>query len=314
MYEVLARRRLNTLNAEDDTAFARAEAAGTEAAYEDYLNAYPSGRHVAAARGALARKRAALRTGKVFRDCPECPEMVVVPAGSFMMGSPAHEEGRAQDEGPVHRVTIGEPFAVGVYEVTFEEWDACVSGGGCNRYRPDDEGWGRGRRPVVNVSWEDAKSYVDWLSMKTQQEYRLLSESEWEYVARAGTTTPFHHGATISTEQANYYGDSTYGSGRKGVVRWKTVPVGSFPANGFALHDVHGNVWEWVEDCWHRRYRGAPADGSAWIHGGDCSLRVLRGGSWFGIPSNLRSAFRGRLVPGDRYVRGGFRVARTLTP
>ena len=187
----------------------------------------------------------------------------------------------------MHRVRIAEPFAVGVYEVNgaFAEWDACVSDGGCGGYRPDDEGSGRGRRPVVNVNWKDAQSYVRWLSRKTGKRYRLLSESEWEYVARAGTSGPFHYGKTLSTVQANYDGRYTYGSGRKGEYRRGTVPVGSFPANAFGLHDVHGNVREWVDDCWHGDYRGAPADGSAWTSGGECSRRVLRGGSWL--------AFRG---------------------
>ena len=247
----------------------------------------------------------------VFRDCDVCPEMVVVPAGSFMMGSPASEEGRRDNEGPVHRVRIAQPFAVGVYEVTFAQWDACVSDGGCGGHRPDDGGWGRGRHPVINVSWEDAQSYVRWLSMETGKSYRLLSESEWEYVARAGTTGPFHFGATISTDHANYDGDYTYGSGRKGRNRERTVPVGRFSSNAFGVHDVHGNVWEWVEDCWHDDYRGAPADGSAW-ESGECRVGVFRGGSWNFGPWDLRSAFRYRSDTALRYGSVGFRVARAL--
>ena len=251
--------------------------------------------------------------GKPFRACETtwCPELVVVPSGSFMMGSPSREAGRYADEGPVHEVTIARPFAVGVYEVTFEEWDACRRGGGCT-HNPDDRGWGRGSRPVINVSWEDAQAYVRWLSRETGKRYRLLSESEWEYVARAGTTGPFHFGSTISTEQANYDGNYTHGSGRKGEYRRKTVPVGEFPPNAFGLHDVHGNVWEWVEDCWHASYDGAPSDGSAWTSGGDCSRRVLRGGSWDDVPQNLRSANRVRNTTGVRSDYIGFRVARTL--
>ena len=248
-----------------------------------------------------------------FRDCAECPEMVVVPSGSFMMGSPSHERGRSEREGPVHLVTIAVPFAVGVYEVTFAEWDACVAAGGCGGYRPDDEGWGRGRRPVVNVSWDNAQSYVEWLSGRTGHRYRLLSESEWEYAARAGTTGPFHTGSTISTDQANYDGRFVYEPGREGVFRVQTLPVGSFPANGFGLHDVHGNVFEWVQDCWNDSYTGAPSDGSA-RESGDCSRRVLRGGSWSTEPRNLRSASRGRSDSGNRFSNFGFRVARTLTP
>ena len=157
---------------------------------------------------------------------------------------------------------------------------------------PPIEGWGRGRRPVMNVSWEDARSYVRWLSRKTGKRYRLLSEAEWEYAARAGTTEPFHTGSTISTDQANYNGDYIYGSGRKGVDRGRTVPVGSFPSNSFGLHDVHGNVSEWIEDCVHGNYSGAPSDGTAWPAGGECGKRVLRGGSWDYVPRYLRSAFR----------------------
>ena len=226
------------------------------------------------------------------------------------MGSRKGEEGRDTDEGPVHRVTIGEPFAVGVYEVTFTEWDACRGDGGC-AHNPHDSGWGRGRRPVIDVSWTDARKYVAWLSRKTGKRYRLLSESEWEYVARAGTTTPFHYGSTVSTEQANYNGNFIHGSGRKSRYRARTVPVGSFPANAFGLHDVHGNVSEWVADCWNAGYAGAPSDGSAWVRG-DCSRRVLRGGSWSRSPRGMRSAYRQWFPSGNRDSDVGFRVARTL--
>ena len=244
--------------------------------------------------------------GETFRECPSCPEMVVVPAGSFMMGSPSHEEGRYGNEGPAHRVTISEPFAAGVYEVTFAEWDACASGGGCGGHRPDDEGWGRGNRPVINVSWKDAQAYADWLSRKTGAEYRLLSEAEWEYAARAGTTTRFHWGDDVGRNRANCYcGDS-----------WDTTaPVGSFAANGWGLHDMHGNVWEWVEDCWNESYAGAPSDGNAW-ESGNCDRRVLRGGSWYSddVERFLRSANRSRSETGFRRKYDGFRVARTLAP
>ena len=174
-----------------------------------------------------------------------------------------------------------------------------MSGGGCGGHRPDDRGWGRGNRPVINVSWEDAQRYVTWLTRRTGEAYRLLSESEWEYAARAGTTTPFHFGRTISTDQANYDGDYRYGTGRKGRDRKKTVPVGSFAANRFGLHDVHGNVWEWVQDCWNPSYHGAPRDGRAWERR-DCSQRVLRGGSWLNEPWLLRSAIRNRNSSGNR--------------
>ena len=238
-----------------------------------------------------------------FRDCDVCPEMVVIPAGSFLMGSPPEsEEGRDGDEGPQHRVTIREPFTVGVYEVTFEEWDACAAEGGCGGYRPDDEGWGRGRRPVINVSWDDAQGYVRWLSRKTGEEYRLLSEAEWEYASRAGTTTRYSFGYEITPSDANY--DENIG---------KTQPVGIYRANGFGLHDMYGNVWEWVRDCRNDSYAGAPNNGDAW-ETGDCTRRVLRGGSWYDNSRLLRSANRIRLHTGYRNLNLGFRVARTLKP
>ena len=260
----------------------------------------------------------------VFRDCPACPEMVVVPAGSFMMGSPASEEGRLDDEGPQHRVTIGSSFAVGVHEVTFSEWNACVSAGGCGGYDPDDDGRGRGHRPVIHVSWEDAQGYVQWLSGETGERYRLLTEAEWEYVARAGTQTARYWGETES-------GQCRYGNGadldleskyrerlQEGFV-WvrcsdehaETAPAGWYQPNAFGLHDVLGNVWEWTEDCWNEDYSGAPSDGGAWLSG-DCSMRVLRGGSWVNQPMVLRSAYRGRYPAGDRENNYGFRVARTM--
>ncbi|MDZ4841688.1 MAG: SUMF1/EgtB/PvdO family nonheme iron enzyme [Hyphomicrobium aestuarii] len=255
--------------------------------------------------------RRAPKVGETFRDCPTCPEMVVVPAGSFMMGSPESEEGRIAGEGPQRKVTIAEPFAVGKFEVTFAEWDACVAGGGC-AHKPADGGWGKGRRPVINVSWNHAKAYVAWLSKTTGQPYSLLTEAEWEYAARAGTTTPFSFGATISTDQANYDGNYTYGGGSKGAYRQKTIEVGSLKTpNAFGLHDMHGNVWEWVEDCYAASYKGAPSDGSKAQDTKDCS-RVLRGGSWSLNPWGLRSAFRFGNSADDRLYSYGFRVARPV--
>ena len=251
---------------------------------------------------ALASWDGGSRPGRRFRDCAECPQMVVIPAGSFLMGSPESEEGRDDDEGPVHRVEIGEPFAVGAYAVTFEEWDACAAAGGCGGYRPDDSGWGRGKRPVIHMSWEDAQAYVEWLSRKTGEGYRLLSEAEWEYAARAGMRTRYSFGDDISPNDANYGGN----------IR-KTQPVGSYEANGYGLYDMHGNVYEWVQDCWNGNYEGAPADGRAW-ESGNCSRRVLRGGSWGNLPRYLRAANRLRYVTGLRYGNSGLRVARTLGP
>ena len=251
-----------------------------------------------------------LEAGERFRDCPECPLMVVVPAGTFRMGAPESEEFSESVERPVHTVAVPS-FAAGVYEVTFAEWDACVAAGGCGGRRPEDLGGGRGRHPVIYVSWEDVQLYVQWLSGRTGHRYRLLSESEWEYAARAGTTTPFSTGGTISTDQANYDGSYTYGGGVEGEYRAGTVAVGSFPANGFGLHDVHGNVYEWVQDCRNRSYEGAPGDGSAW-ESGDCSGRVLRGGAWSNEPRFLRSANRIWNSTAARFNFVGFRVARTL--
>ena len=265
--------------------------------------------------------------GEVFDDCGHCPEMVVVPAGSFTMGSPSSEAGRNSNEGRQREVTIGAKFAVGVYEVTFDEWDACVSGGGCGGHDPDDQGWGRGGRPVIDVSWDDAKAYASWLSRETGESYRLLSEAEWEYVARAGTGTARYWGASASGQCR--YANGADLTAKRHESSWtvadcddghyRTAPVGSFEPNGFGLHDVLGNVWEWVEDCWHENYARAPRDGRAWLdsHGGDCSRRVLRGGSWNLRPKILRAAYRGRLVTGIRVSNIGFRLlrsVRTFTP
>ena len=248
--------------------------------------------------------------------CPFCPEMVVVPAGSFTMGSPSDEPDRDPDEGPQRTVTFSQPFAIGRYEVTFAHWDACVAAGGCAGYRPDDRSWGRGSRPVIDVSWNDAQEFVSWLSRQTGESYRLPTEAEWEYAARGGTATPFWMGATISTAQANYDGNFAYGQGVKGGYRQKTVAVDdpTFPANPFGLLHVHGNVLEWVQDCYAHSYDGAPSDGQEAVSRNDCSERVLRGGSWYTYPRNLRSAFRDGFAPVDRDSFIGFRVARMLTP
>jgi formylglycine-generating enzyme required for sulfatase activity len=259
----------------------------------------------------VGTQRRCLKPKESFKDCPECPEMVVIPAGEFMMGSPADEEARESNEGPVRKVTIAKPFAVGKFEATFVEWDACVAAGGC-KHKPNDYGWGRGKDPVIDVSWDDAKEYIAWLSTKTSRTYRLLTEAEWEYAARAGTTTPFSTGRTITTDQANFHGNSTYGGSAKGVFRQKTIEVGSLnKPNAFGLHDMHGNVWEWVQDCYQDTYAGAPSDGRAVADTSSCS-RVLRGGSWDLNPQGLRSAARNWFTPGYRLIVLGFRVARTL--
>lgn len=246
--------------------------------------------------------------GDEIRDCPECPEMVLVPAGEFTMGSPPGEPGRSDDEGPQREVTIAAPFWVGKYEVTFAEWTACVAAGGCG-IKPDDAGWGRGSRPVINVSWNDAKQYVGWLSQKSGKTYRLLSEAEWEYAARAGTRAPFSLPAPDGSDDIVGKGIANCAGCGSQWDNTKTAPAGSFEANEFGLYDTAGNVWEWVEDCWHDSYHGAPTDGSAWVSGG-CATRVLRGGSWDDQPRYLRSALRVWLGPANRFSGLGFRVAR----
>ena len=247
----------------------------------------------------------------VFKDCAKCPDMVVVPAGMFTMGSPEGEPGRASNEGPQRAISIGKPFAVGRFAVTFDEWDACVAGGGCNGYKPADVGGRRGRYPVINVSWNDAKAYVAWLAKTTGKSYRLLSESEREYIARGGTATPFWFGATITTRQANYNGSTAYAAGERGEFRQRTMPVDFFAANPFGLYQVHGNVYEWTEDCWRASLAGVPADGSARTQA-ECGARALRGGSLTDIPNALRSAARSGFAPDNRSEQIGFRVARSL--
>jgi formylglycine-generating enzyme required for sulfatase activity len=268
----------------------------------------------AGARAAGRSTDASDAAARQFRDCAICPEMVVVPAGEFLMGSPEHERGRGKDEGPQHRVEIHSPFAVAKFEVTFAQWDACVGEGGCG-HKPGDEGWGHGKRPVINVSWNDAKQFVAWLTKKSGKPYRLLTEAEWEYAARATTqaevSQPFSTGATINYKQANYDANFTYGDGRMGVYRQKTLDVGSLPKNVFGLYEMHGNVWEWVEDCYRDSYDGAPADGSA-VTSPDCSLHILRGGAWNYQPLYLRSAYRYATAPGVRLENAGLRVARGL--
>jgi formylglycine-generating enzyme required for sulfatase activity len=256
-----------------------------------------------------AAEERALQPKDLFKECEACPEMVVVPAGEFTMGAPETESGSDADERPQHRVVFANRFAVGRFAVTFAEWDACVAAGGCKNYRPVDRGWGRGRQPVINLWWEDARAYVAWISEQTGRRYRLLSEAEREYITRAGTTTPFWWGASISTEQANYDGHFAYGCERKGEFRQRTVPVDSFAANPWGLYQLHGNVYEWVEDCRNPTYDGAPADGSAWITG-NCARRVMRGGSWQFAPWHLRSAARGTVATAADFRVVGVRMAR----
>ena len=288
--------------------------------------------------------RAEIEGARTFQDCEGCPEMVVLSAGSYEMGSPAGEKARFKNEGPLTEVTIVEPLAVGKYEVTVGEFRRFVeatgysTGDGCRAYagveweRHSGFGWRQPgfdqteRHPVVCVSWEDAQAYVDWLSGATGERYRLLSESEWEYAVRGGTRAARYwgEGETGQCQHANG-GDEAL---KRRYGRWQppiascddghvhTTTVGSYRSNGNGLYDMLGNVWEWVEDCWHESHSGAPSDGSA--RGGtereDCEMRVMRGGSWDNDPVYLRSASRYEFHTGNQYYSVGIRVARTLNP
>lgn len=238
-----------------------------------------------------------------FRACDQdlCPEMILLSAGAFLMGSPEIEEDRYEYEGPQHEVTISQLFAIGTYEVTFEEYDRFAEV--TDRDNPDDEGWGRGTRPVIWVSWDDASSYCVWLG----EGYRLPTEAEWEYAARAGTTTPFSFGKTITPSQVNYNSDYSYGDGPTSLDRGKTVLVGTLPANAWGLHEMHGNVWEWVSD-WYGDYAAAAVTDPRGPPAG--TKRVLRGGAWYGYARFVRAASRLVLGPGDRDGGIGFRCAR----
>ena len=259
------------------------------------------------------------KPGSEFKDCAACPPMIVVPAGRFVMGSPANETSRVDTEGPQHMVTIDRAFAVGKYEITFDEWEACVADRRCARL--DDSGFGRGRRPLINVSYEETVPYVAWLSEKTNKKYRLLTEAEWEYAARAGSDKSRFWGNSPdqACQFANVFNAKTKAKYKDsdrdafhcddGYV--ETAPVGSFKPNAFGLHDMLGNVWEWVDGCWNASYVGAPGDGSAW-NTGECSKRVVRGGGWYYGPRNVRAARRLPNVATKRSNDLGFRVARSL--
>jgi formylglycine-generating enzyme required for sulfatase activity len=249
-------------------------------------------------RQAASSTPAARQPGEVIRDCENCPEMVVLAGGLFVMGSPADETGRRADEGPQREVSVA-PFALSRTEVTFAQWDACLAGGGCNGYSPPDGGQGRGDRPVTNVSWEDAQAYLAWLNGRAGGErYRLASESEWEYAARAGGATPYAFGATVTATQATYH------------VRASSA-VAAHDANAFGLHDMHGNVAEWVADCYAPNYELAPIDGAA-VQSDECGRRVHRGGGYVDQAPALRAAARQPAESGLRSPSVGFRVARVL--
>jgi len=299
--------------ADDRRAFEAAAKLNTIAAYQAYIDAFPRGASVATALQAV--DDLTLRPGKTFRDCPDCPTLVVVPAGSFWQGSDEQLAGALKKETPRRMVTIAEPFAVGVFEVTFAQWDSCVAAGGCTT-RPVDNGWGREARPAIMVSWNDAVEFTAWLSQKTGQAYSLPSESQWEYVARAGEESDWLGGDPAAICQ---YGNI---AGNESGLRWQhpdcadpagleTLPVGSLQANAFGLFDVIGNVAEWTLDCLNLSYLDAPADGSAWGRG-ICSSRMTRGGSWFTGTRDIRLPARFNLKNGDRNDFTGFRVVRKV--
>jgi formylglycine-generating enzyme required for sulfatase activity/serine/threonine protein kinase len=299
--------------ANDQRAFDAARKLNTIDAYQSYVDAFPKGNSVAQALEAI--DGLTLRPGKTFRDCSDCPTMVVVPAGSFWQGSDETDSDALKMETPRRMVTFAEPFAVSVFEITLEQWDRCVADGGCST-RPRDNGWGRGSRPVIMVSWNDAQEFTSWLSQKTGQSYSLPSESQWEYAARAGEESDWLSGDAARVCE---YGNI---AGQESGFRWQhedcgdqaameTLPVGSFRPNAFGVYDVIGNVAEWTLDCMNLSYLDAPADGSAWGRG-ICSSRMTRGGSWFTGTREVRLPARFNLKNGDRNDFTGFRVVRTV--
>jgi formylglycine-generating enzyme required for sulfatase activity len=255
--------------------------------------------------------------GSSFRDCNQCPEMVILPVGQFMMGSPTDEADRYDNEGPQHSVRIAAPIAMAKFEVTFDEWDACVAAQACAHAA--DMGWGRGKRPVINVTYQQAVGYADWLSQKTGKKYRLPTEAEWEYAARAGSTTA-HWWRRADKDSCDYANIAD----RRVKIKHKskqifdcddgypeTAPAGRHKPNAFGLHDMLGNVWEWVADCYNAGYAVAPTDGSAWS-AGDCSRRIFRGGSWYSNPGDVRLAQRDSDIETAAFNDLGFRLARSL--
>ena len=318
---------------------------------EFYIRSFPDGDHVEEARNcltALANREVKIR----FNDgCDGCPDLALIPAGTYSMGSNRGEEGRHKSEGPVHRVAIGTPIAVGMHEVTRGEFRRFVNEmayeieHSCYTLDPRTGSWDPRKGPRKGVSWEDpgyeqaddhpvvcvdwdaATAYLDWLSDRSGEDYRMLSESEWEYAARAGTQRPRYWGRSTK-EQCRFENglERAFAKRYPSLKRkwnWRpipcndahvhTAPVGSFDEpNGFGLHDMLGNTREWVADCWHDDYKGAPTDGSAWMRGGNCRLRVVRGGSWANVPRNMRAATRIAWTRETRSDVLSFRVARTL--
>lgn len=305
--------RLLRARAEDDEAFSSAEKLNTRDAYQAYIDAFPQGSHVAGALAAM--DDLVMRPGKRFADCADCPRMIVVPAGRFEQGSADDASDGLPAERPARVVGIPEMLAVGVHEVTLSQWDACFDDGGCSR-QPEDNGWGRGNRPAIMVSWSDTQEYLQWISDKTGKRYRLPSESEWEYFARAGEEGQWLGGSAVALcDFANVAGDESgfewrHTSCADGVAVG-TSPAGSFRPNAFGLHDVIGNVAEWTADCMNLSYLDAPVDGSAWGRG-ICSSHMTRGGSWLTGSKDIRLPSRFNLRNGDRNDFTGFRVVREI--
>ena len=235
-----------------------------------------------------------------IKDCDDCPELAIIPPGTFTMGT----DSRHKYEGPAHKRTIDKAFAIGIYEVSFDQWKVCFDEGACGTDFPDDHKWGMGNRPIMNITWHDTKMYLDWISKKTGKTYRLPTEAEWEYAARAGTQTEYWWGDEIGKARAN-----CRDCGLK--ISHQSEPVDSFEPNPWGLYNVHGNVWEWTEDCWNKTYDGTPTDASAWLEG-DCRQRVMRSGSWYYFSKNLRSAWRAKNHSKVKSYGIGFRVVREL--
>lgn len=278
---------------------------------------------LAALAGSVAAQDKSSAPGTVFRDCPTCPEMVVIPAGSFTMGSSLEESGH-MDEKPQHTVKFAQPFALSKFEVTFDQWDACVADGKCEA--ASDDGVGRKGIAAFNVNHADAQAFAAWLSAKTGKKYRLPSESEWEYAARAGTTTPWFWGpaedsagSTKACDYANTHDET--GKDAHLLYVWsnhkcndgvaEVGPVGKYKPNPFGLHDILGNVREWVQDCHRSGYKDAPSDGSA-LNDPECTKRIVRGGAWMDGASTSRAAYRHPEDPKYRNYLAGFRLARDL--
>lgn len=314
-YASEAQNRINSLRASaaDNAAWEQAKAANRAASYEQYLNSFPQGAFVPQAIAAIERLKPAV--GRTFKDCDVCPLMVSLPSGNASLGAGETEDGARPNEKPKRPVTFSDMFAMGVHEVTFSEWNACVTNGGC-RTRPRDNGWGGGKRPVINVSWDDAQSYVTWLSGKTGMTYSLPSEAQWEYAARAGKTDIYVGGSltalcAFANGASNESGLAFANKACTDPASDRTMPVGTLSANAFGLKDMIGNVAEWTLDCNTLNLKDAPTNGRA-DQRGSCGQRSVRGGSWFSGPADMRYASRLMQRRGDSNDFTGFRVVRKI--